>query len=1135
MFERVADYKLSGTGSNNFGGTRRAEVITRKDLPIRVLSECIRRCAEDRTTTQHVPQCRSFDFLPGKRLSPVPAHEGNDVSSARNGVVAEYEDSSCYLYYDQASPDGMETLVQQHDVWHFNEICITSSKVSTECSNRLYVMERTPGFRFEGTGDREIFAVNRTDCESKCINEESFKCRSCSFDRAGSVCRLSRETKAMNPAGFMSDANSDYMENLCLSGSDLCSATALILEAGKELEGAYERDLFSVRDFKDCSDKCIHSLTERGFMCRSFLYYDKSKTCVLYPDDPVGDAEGPDVQKPLKPSTGDLYRLFCGTSDRERSVYVPPLVHRWLAINVVFSCPDALINNLTFECYRRKRLDGPHQAETKSYSFQECLDECMRKYGRDCRSVEYSSRYQSCRFSRYDGSMKPSLVDDDFYDYYEFKWFRGVGGNAASGGFGGGRGGPWPPSGSGSSGGMGGAGSMAGVGGMGGGAASWPSSGGSAGGSAGAWSGAGGAGGSSMWSGGGGSAMGGAASWPSSGGGGGSSAPNPWSSGGSGLAAGGWASGPPDGWTSGWTSSGLFPSVGGPPPPPGPVLPPWAGAHFGWPALPPLIGPHSAPGPHFPPPPPPPYPPIPPPELCGKSGGIGTFKKIGYGMRLRSHFVIRVVRAETLPDCERACMETRDFACLSFNFRSFFPDNCELSDQDSHLVQIGSPLYFELDTQFDYYEREPTGVSPGCLDVSQSCTLDGMEFTLKTPEGFYGRMYTYGFYDTCFYDGNGGNVNVLRISRANGFPRCGTQQYGDVITNIVVVQFNDYVQTSRDKKYNLTCYFSGPGEAVVTSNYLDTRTDGRYPTQIEHLPAQNVLTSSVVLKVLYRGAPTTTIAVGDLLTFRLEARGNFHWEYFADIFATNVIAKDPYSGRQVHLIDARGCPVDLYVFPELHRTPDGALEAEFYAFKIPDSNLLVFQATVQTCRGPCEPVVCSEKARPGTFPSWGRKKRSAPTDGNVNEVKAPANGTDMIEEDEPEEVHELFKVYLSRSDIPPEEIAPVSDKGSTVCVAQAGYYGMIATVVLLMCLVVAVVAMSYFFIKRTRRMVKKMAASGIAPTSPDNNPYVSQFQVRNFADPSEPIYTDPSLFERPRNTLRSMTARTLGKLNNNAD
>lgn len=106
------------------------------------------------------------------------------------------------------------------------------------------------------------------------------------------------------------------------------------------------------------------------------------------------------------------------------------------------------------------------------------------------------------------------------------------------------------------------------------------------------------------------------------------------------------------------------------------------------------------------------------------------------------------------------------------------------------------------------------------------------------------------------------------------------------------------------------------------------------------------------------------------------------YDFFnSDIFATNVIAKDPYTGRQVHLIDSRGyvtllsvefmkanespdashgsrdsCPVDLYVFPELHKTPDGALEAEFYAFKIPDSTFLVFQATVRTCRGPCEPV-----------------------------------------------------------------------------------------------------------------------------------------------------------------------------------
>lgn len=62
------------------------------------------------------------------------------------------------------------------------------------------------------------------------------------------------------------------------------------------------------------------------------------------------------------------------------------------------------------------------------------------------------------------------------------------------------------------------------------------------------------------------------------------------------------------------------------------------------------------------------------------------------------------------------------------------------------------------------------------LLVSQVCSEDGMEFTLRTPEGFIGRIYTYGYYDRCFFRGNGGTVNVLRISGPQGYPECGTQR-----------------------------------------------------------------------------------------------------------------------------------------------------------------------------------------------------------------------------------------------------------------------------------------------------------------------------------------------------------------------
>lgn len=60
--------------------------------------------------------------------------------------------------------------------------------------------------------------------------------------------------------------------------------------------------------------------------------------------------------------------------------------------------------------------------------------------------------------------------------------------------------------------------------------------------------------------------------------------------------------------------------------------------------------------------------------------------------------------------------------------------------------------------------------------VTQVCSEDGMEFTLRTPEGFLGRIYTHGYYDRCFYRGNGGTANVLRISGAQGYPDCGTQR-----------------------------------------------------------------------------------------------------------------------------------------------------------------------------------------------------------------------------------------------------------------------------------------------------------------------------------------------------------------------
>ena len=61
------------------------------------------------------------------------------------------------------------------------------------------------------------------------------------------------------------------------------------------------------------------------------------------------------------------------------------------------------------------------------------------------------------------------------------------------------------------------------------------------------------------------------------------------------------------------------------------------------------------------------------------------------------------------------------------------------------------------------------------------------------------------------------------------------------------------------------------------------------PIPIEYLPAEHTLDSRVRLLIKYQERPTTTIAVGDPLQFKLETQDGEN--LLRDIFATNVIAK----------------------------------------------------------------------------------------------------------------------------------------------------------------------------------------------------------------------------------------------------
>jgi hypothetical protein len=124
---------------------------------------------------------------------------------------------------------------------------------------------------------------------------------------------------------------------------------------------------------------------------------------------------------------------------------------------------------------------------------------------------------------------------------------------------------------------------------------------------------------------------------------------------------------------------------------------------------------------------------------------------------MRNQFVRRKLYANDLIQCQRECSGAKDFVCRSFSFHQNDERppasggetiNCELSDRDTRELDLNNPQMFE-NSNYDFYERSIGGRSNDgeCLDVSQVCNEDGMEFTLRTGEPFAGRIYAYGFYD----------------------------------------------------------------------------------------------------------------------------------------------------------------------------------------------------------------------------------------------------------------------------------------------------------------------------------------------------------------------------------------------------
>ena len=67
-----------------------------------------------------------------------------------------------------------------------------------------------------------VRGISKTDCQDRCLSENSYSCKSASYDHMRQECHLSTEDRFTQPKAYLAKQGTDYLENQCESSkSDL--------------------------------------------------------------------------------------------------------------------------------------------------------------------------------------------------------------------------------------------------------------------------------------------------------------------------------------------------------------------------------------------------------------------------------------------------------------------------------------------------------------------------------------------------------------------------------------------------------------------------------------------------------------------------------------------------------------------------------------------------------------------------------------------------------------------------------------------------------------------------------------------------------------------------------------------------
>ncbi|ERL91613.1 hypothetical protein D910_08943, partial [Dendroctonus ponderosae] len=209
-----------------------------------------------------------------------------------------------------------------------------------------------------------------------------------------------------------------------------------------------------------------------------------------------------------------------------------------------------------------------------------------------------------------------------------------------------------------------------------------------------------------------------------------------------------------------------------------------------------------------------------------------------------------------------------------------------------------------------------------------------------------------------------------------------------LLSGTLIIQYNAFIQTQSDRLLKVGCIFGNQSKVLIgTGVTITSNLPNKGSTLITTISNETVAPVVEMRVVDLRSQDETTdTQIGQELQLIIELKEKTNTY---DLWASHLIAMTEKGEESIFLLDDRGCPTNLNIFPALSKTISNGtrrLIATFQAFKFASSPVVRFSVLIQFCSNECSPIKCDNNGE-----SYGRRKREVRT-----HLVETINGSKMI-------------------------------------------------------------------------------------------------------------------------------------------